>query len=225
VVAYPWASNAVGTLVDVARVAELAHEAGALAWVDAVHYAPHGPIDVAAIGADVLICSPYKFFGPHLGLAFARSELLERWRPYKVRPAADVPLGHRFETGTLPHELLAGFVAACEYVSSIGLDAIVDYERELGARFLSGLPESCRLHGLPTMEGRVPTFCFTVDGLTPLEVAARLGERGFAVWQGNYYAVEVMERLGLPDGGVRAGIVHYNTDEEVDALLAELRAL
>ncbi len=225
VVAYPWASNAVGTLVDVARVAELAHEAGALAWVDAVHYAPHGPIDVAAIGADVLICSPYKFFGPHLGLAFARSELLERWRPYKVRPASSVPLGHRFETGTLPHELLAGFVAACEYVDSIGLDAIVSYERELGARFLSGLPESCRLHGLPTMEGRVPTFCFTVEGLTPLEVATRLGERGFAVWQGNYYAVEVMKRLGLPDGGVRAGIVHYNTDEEVDTLLAELRAL
>jgi cysteine desulfurase family protein (TIGR01976 family) len=225
VVAYPWASNAVGTLVDVARVAELAHEAGALAWVDAVHYAPHGPIDVAAIGADVLICSPYKFFGPHLGLAFARAELLERWRPYKVRPASSVPLGHRFETGTLPHELLAGFVAACEYVDSIGLDAIVSYERELGARFLSGLPESCRLHGLPTMEGRVPTFCFTVEGLTPLEVATRLGERGFAVWQGNYYAVEVMKRLGLPDGGVRAGIVHYNTDEEVDTLLAELRAL
>src|SRR3954466_2445390 len=225
VVAYPWASNAVGTLVDVARVAELAHEAGALAWVDAVHYAPHGPIDVAAIGADVLICSPYKFFGPHLGLAFARAELLERWRPYKVRPAADTPLGHRFETGTLPHELLAGFVAACEYVDSIGLDAIVSYERELGARFLAGLPESCRVHGLPTMEGRVPTFCFTVEGFTPREVATRLGERGFAVWQGNYYAVEVMERLGLPARGGRPGIVPYNTDEEVDALLAELRAL
>jgi cysteine desulfurase family protein (TIGR01976 family) len=225
VVAYPWASNAVGTLVDVARVAELAHEVGALAWVDAVHYAPHGPIDVAAAGVDVLLCSPYKFFGPHLGLAFARSELLERWRPYKVRPAADEPLGHRFETGTLPHELLAGFVAACEYVESVGLDAIVSYERELGARFLAGLPESVRLYGLPTMEGRVPTFCFNVEGLSPLEVATRLGERGFAVWRGNYYAVEVMERLGLPEGGVRAGIVHYNTDQEVDALLAELRAL
>jgi cysteine desulfurase family protein (TIGR01976 family) len=225
VVAYPWASNAVGTLVDVARVAELAHEAGALAWVDAVHYAPHGPIDVAAIGADVLICSPYKFFGPHLGLAFARSELLERWRPYKVRPAADEPLGHRFETGTLPHELLAGFVAACEYVDSVGMDAIVGYEHELGARFLEGLPESCRVYGLPTMEGRVPTFCFNVEGLSPLEAASRLGERGFGVWRGNYYAVEVMERLGLPEGAVRAGIVHYNTEQEVDALLAELRAL
>ena len=209
--------------MDVARVAELAHEAGALAWVDAVHYAPHGPIDVAAIGADVLICSPYKFFGPHLGLAFARSELLERWRPYKVRPAADEPLGHRFETGTLPHELLAGFVAACEYVDSVGMDAIVGYEHELGARFLAGLPDSCRLYGLPTMEGRVPTFCFNVEGLTPLEAASRLGERGFGVWRGNYYAVEVMKRLGLPEGAVRAGIVHYNTEQEVDALLTELQ--
>src|SRR5437764_3392385 len=117
VIAFPWASNAVGTLVDVTRVAELAHDAGALAWVDAVHYAPHGPIDVAAVGADVLICSPYKFFGPHLGLAFASAELLERWRPYKVRPAPDRPLGARFETGTLPHELLAGFVAAVGYVA------------------------------------------------------------------------------------------------------------
>jgi len=225
VVACPWASNAVGTLVDVARVAELAHEAGALAWVDAVHYAPHGPIDVAAAGVDVLICSPYKFFGPHLGVAFARAELLERWRPYKVRPAPETPLGHRFETGTLPHELLAGFVAACEYVESIGMDAIVAYEHELGTRFLDGLPASCRLHGLPTMDGRVPTFCFTVEGLTPAQVATRLGERGFAVWHGNYYAVEAMERLGLPDGGVRAGIVHYNTAEEVDRLLEELRGL
>jgi cysteine desulfurase family protein (TIGR01976 family) len=225
VVAYPWASNAVGTLVDVARVAELAHEAGALAWVDAVHYAPHGPIDVMAADLDVLICSPYKFFGPHLGMAFARAELLERWRPYKVRPAPEVPLGHRFETGTLPHELLAGFVAACKYVDSVGMDAIVAYERELGTRFLEGLPGACRIHGLPTMDGRVPTFCFTVEGRTPAEVATRLGERGYAVWHGNYYAVEAMERLGLPDGGVRAGVVHYNTAEEVDGLLEELRAL
>src|SRR5439155_3159099 len=109
VVAFPWASNAVGTLVDVARVAELAHEAGALAWVDAVHYGPHGPIDVQAAGADVLVCSPYKFYGPHLGLAYIRRELAETWRPYKVRPAALEPVGARFETGTLAHELLAGF--------------------------------------------------------------------------------------------------------------------
>src|SRR5436309_5917320 len=225
VVAFPWASNAVGTLVDVARIAELAHEAGALAWVDAVHYGPHGPIDVAAAGIDVLLCSPYKFFGPHLGLGFVRAELLERWRPYKVRPASDVPLGHRFETGTLAHELLAGFVAAVRYIESVGMDAIVAYERELGERFLAGLPESCELYGLPTMDGRVPTFAFNVRGLSPREAAGRLGDRGYAVWQGNYYAVEVMKRLGLPDGAVRAGIVHYNTADEVDGLLAELAAL
>jgi cysteine desulfurase family protein (TIGR01976 family) len=222
VVAFPWASNAVGTRVDVARVSELAHEAGALAWVDAVHYAPHGPIDVAATGADVLFCSPYKFFGPHLGVAYAKSALLERWRPYKVRPQSDEPLGHRFETGTLPHELLAGFVAAVEYIDSIGWDAISAYERELGERFLAGLPASCRLHGLPTMEGRVPTFCVTVRGQTPAVAAERLAERGLAVWHGNYYALEVMERLGLPDGAVRVGIVHYHTAEEVDRLLASL---
>jgi cysteine desulfurase family protein (TIGR01976 family) len=116
VVAFPVASNAVGTLTDVRRVVDLAHGAGALAWADAVHYAPHGPIDVAAMGVDVLICSPYKFFGPHLGLAFVRRQVAEGWRPYKVRPAPDEPLGARFETGTPPYELLAGFVAAVEYI-------------------------------------------------------------------------------------------------------------
>jgi cysteine desulfurase family protein (TIGR01976 family) len=225
VVAFPWASNATGTLVDVERVVALAHEAGALAWVDAVHYAPHGPIDAAGVGADVLFCSPYKFYGPHLGLAFARAELLERWRPYTVRPAADAPLGHRYETGTLPHELLAGFVAALDYVASLGWDAILAHERALGERFLAGVPERCRLYGPPTMEGRVPTFAFTIAGLSPHEAAARLAERGVAVWAGNYYAVEIMERLGLPNGAVRAGIVHYNTAGEVDRLLSELSAL
>ena len=225
VVAFPWASNAVGTVVDVARVAELAHSVGALAWVDAVHYAPHGPIDVVAAGVDVLLCSPYKFYGPHLGLAFGRAELLERWRPYKVRPSPDRPLGARFETGTLPHELLAGFVAAVGYVESIGFDAIVPYERELGVRFLAGLAETCRLYGLPTMEGRVPTFCLTIRDLTPDDGAKRLADRGFAVWSGDYYAVEVMRRLGLPDGAVRVGIVHYNTADEVDRLLQELESL
>ena len=224
-VAFPWASNAVGTLVDVAQVVELAHDAGALAWVDAVHFGPHGPIDVAAVGADVLICSPYKFYGPHLGLAYAKSELLERWRPYKVRPAADEPLGHRFETGTLPHELLAGFVAALEYIDSIGWDAIQTHERELGERFLDGLPDTCTLYGLNTMDRRVSTFAFNVQGRSPRGVAERLGERGIAVWQGNYYAVEVMKRLGLDEGAVRAGIVHYNTAGEVDRLLDELAGL
>src|SRR5215211_1117816 len=199
VVAFPWASNALGTLVEVDRVAALAHEAGALAWVDAVHYAPHGPIDVAAAGADVLICSPYKFYGPHLGMAFARRDLLERWRPYKVRPAPEEPPGHRFETGTLPHELLAGFVACVDYLRSIGFDAVRAHEHELGERFLSGLPDRCRLYGLPTMEGRVSTFAFTVEGHLPREVAERLGARDIAVWHGNYYALEVMRRLGLEE--------------------------
>jgi cysteine desulfurase family protein (TIGR01976 family) len=228
VVAFPWASNAVGTLVDVGRAAELAHEAGALAWVDAVHYGPHGQIDVAAVGADVLVCSPYKFYGPHLGLAYAKSGLLERWRPYKVRPAANEPLGHRYETGTLPHELLAGFVAAVDYLGSIGWEAIQAHERELGERFLAGLPDSCQLYGLSSsMEQRVSTFAFNVEGRSPQAVAEHLGMRDIAVWHGNYYALEVMKRLGLEDegGAVRVGIVHYNTADEVDRLLAELTAL
>jgi cysteine desulfurase family protein (TIGR01976 family) len=227
VVAFPVASNAVGTLSDVRRIVELAHDAGALAWADAVHYGPHGPIDVADWGVDVLICSPYKFFGPHLGVAFGRSALLESWRPYKVRPAADTPLGHRFETGTLAHELLAGFVAAVEYIESIGWESIRGHERMLGERFLNGLPDNVTLYGLPTMEGRVATFAFNVDGVPTREAATKLGDAGFAVWQGNYYAVEVMKRLGLEDtgGAVRAGIVHYNTADEVDGLLAELAGL
>ncbi len=224
VVAYPWAANSVGTLVDVARVAELAHSVGALAWVDAVHYAPHGPIDVAAVGADVLLCSPYKFYGPHLGLAFGRADLLASWRPYKVRPAPNEPVGSRYETGTLAHELLAGFNAAVEYLDSLGWDAVVAHERSLGQRFLDGLPASVTLYGIPAMEGRVPTFAFTIDGYTPEAVATRLGERGFATWHGDYYAFETMKRLGLPDGAVRVGIVHYNTADEVDRLLEELSA-
>jgi cysteine desulfurase family protein (TIGR01976 family) len=225
VVAFPVASNAVGTVNDPRRIAELAHEAGALAWADAVHYAPHGPIDVAAWGLDVLICSPYKFFGPHQGLAYGRRDLLESWRPYKVRPAPFEPVGHRFDTGTMQHELLAGFVAAVEHIESLGWDAIRAHERGLGERFLDGLPANVTLYGPPTMEGRVPTFAFNVSGRSPEEVSALLGERGFAVWHGNYYAVEIMERLGLPDGAVRAGFVHYNTPGEVDRLLAALAAL
>jgi cysteine desulfurase family protein (TIGR01976 family) len=221
VVAFPAASNALGTLTDVKRITELAHEAGALAWVDAVHYAPHGPIDVTDWGVDILICSPYKFFGPHLGLAFVRAELAESWRPYKVRPAT-----HRFETGTLPHELLAGFVAAVEYIESIGWDAIRAHERELGERFLAGLPARVALYGLPTMDDRVATFAFNIEGVPAAAAAARLGDAGFAVWHGNYYAVEVMKRLGLEEeGAVRAGIVHYNTRDEVDGLLAAIAEL
>jgi cysteine desulfurase family protein (TIGR01976 family) len=227
VVAFPVASNAVGTLTEVKRVVELAHGAGALAWADAVHYGPHGPIDVAAMDVDALICSPYKYFGPHLGLAFVRGDVAGAWRPYKVRPAPDEPLGARFETGTQPYELLAGFVAAVEYIESLGWEPIVAWERDLGTRFLAGLPENVRLYGLPTMDGRVPTFAFSIDGIAAEEAASRLGERGFAVWHGNYYALEVMKRLGLEDdgGAVRVGFVHYNTGEEVDRLLAELGRL
>jgi cysteine desulfurase family protein (TIGR01976 family) len=219
VVAFPWASNALGTLVDAERICRLAHEAGALAWVDAVHYAPHGPIGVNAVGADVLLCSSYKFYAPHLGVAFVRQELLERWRPYKVRPAPG------YETGTMQHELLAGFVAAVEYVESLGWDAITAHERDLGQQFLDGLPAEIRLYGPPTMEGRVPTFALTAAGKSPADIAEQLGRRGIFVWHGDYYAVEVMRRLGLDDGAVRVGIVHYNTADEVDRLLAELRAL
>jgi cysteine desulfurase family protein (TIGR01976 family) len=226
VVAFPLASNAVGTLTDVARIVELAHGAGALAWADAVHFAPHAPIDVDELGVDVLICSPYKFYGPHLGLAFGRAELLEQWTPYKVRPAPSEPVGGRFETGTLAHELLAGFVAAVDHVDSLGWPAIQAHERTLGRRFLDGLSARCRLYGLPTMDGRVPTFAFTVDGLEPRGVAERLADRDIAVWDGNYYAIEVMERLGLGEAGaVRVGIVHYNTADEVDRLLTALADL
>jgi len=217
VVAFPLASNAVGTLTDARRVVELAHGAGALAWADAVHYAPHGPIDAAALDVDVVICSPYKFFGPHLGLAYVRPN---DWRTYKVRPADNA-----IETGTLPHELLAGFVAAVEYIESIGWDAIRAHERSLGQRFLDGLPDHCTLHGLRAMDGRVPTFAFTVDGRSPRAVAERLGRRDIAVWEGDYFAVEVMQALGLPEGAVRAGFVHYNTPDEVDRLLQALAEL
>ncbi|MGH3135251.1 MAG: cysteine desulfurase-like protein [Gaiellaceae bacterium] len=225
VVAFPVAANSVGTAPDVRRIVSLAHGAGALAWADAVHYAPHGPIDVAAWDVDVLLCSPYKFFGPHMGLAFGKRELLESWRAYKVRPAADEPVGRRFELGTLQHELLAGFVAAVDYVHSLGWDAIQAHEHALGERFLVGLPERIALYGLPTMAGRVPTFCFNVRGRSPEEVATFLAEREIAVWHGDYYAVETMRYLGLDDGAVRAGIVHYNTEDEVDRMLAGLAEL
>jgi selenocysteine lyase/cysteine desulfurase len=125
----------------------------------------------------------------------------------------------------MQHELLAGFIAAVEYIDSIGWEAIQSHERTLGQRFLDGLPENCTLYGVNGMDKRVSTFAFNVDGLPPNEVAARLGERGFAVWSGNYYAVEVMKQLGLEDGAVRVGIVHYNTFEEVDRLLQELERL
>jgi cysteine desulfurase family protein (TIGR01976 family) len=222
VVAFPWASNAVGTVTPVDEIVALAHEAGALAWVDAVHYAPHGPIDLEVVAADLLLCSPYKFYGPHLGVACVRRELLDRWRPYKVRPAPDEPAGRRYETGTLPHELLCGFVAAVEYVQGVTWKFIVERERALGQRFLDGLPDGWTLHGPPTMDGRVSTFAITHADEAPEAAATRLGEQGFALWHGNYYAVEVMQHLGLPDGALRVGILHTNTEDEVDRLLTAL---
>ena len=226
VVAFAWASNAIGTVVDAARVCELAHSVGALAWVDAVHYAAHEPIDVAAIGADVLLCSPYKFCGPHLGIAYGRTALLETWRPYKARPAPTSPLGRRFETGTLPYELLAGFNATIDYLDEIGgMDAIVPYERALGERFLETLPDSVTIYGLPTLEGRVPTFLVNVDGAPAAEVATRLGERGIGVWAHNtWYSLNLYQRLGYEGNAIRIGFIHYNKADEVDRLVSELAA-
>ena len=226
VVAFAWASNAIGTIVDAARVCELAHSVGALAWVDAVHYAAHEPIDVATIGADVLLCSPYKFCGPHLGIAYGRTALLESWRPYKARPAPISPLGRRFETGTLAYELLAGFNATIDYLEQIGgMDAIVPYERALGERFLDTLPDSVTVYGLPTLEGRVPTFLVNVEGAPAAEVATRLGERGVGVWAHNtWYSLNLYQRLGYEADAIRVGFIHYNTADEVDRLVSELAA-
>ena len=149
VVAFPCASNAIGTIAEIRRVADMAREAGAISWADAVHYAAHEPIDVAALGVDVLLCSPYKFCGPHLGLAYARRELAETWRPYKARPAPSSPVGRSFETGTAPYELLAGFEATVAYLDSIGgLPAIREYERALGERMLDGFSDRVTVYGL-----------------------------------------------------------------------------
>ncbi|MGA2009522.1 MAG: cysteine desulfurase-like protein [Solirubrobacteraceae bacterium] len=226
VVAFAWASNAVGTIVDAAAVCRLAHEAGALAWVDAVHYAAHEPVDVRAVGADVVLCSPYKFCGPHLGIAYGRAAVSRSWRPYKARPASMEPLGRRFATGTMPYELLAGFNATLGYLDSIGgFGAIVPYERGLGERFLAALPETVTVYGLPTMEGRVPTFLINVDGVPAADVAARLADRQIGVWaHDSWYSLDLYRRLGYEHEAVRIGFIHYNTAEEVDRLVAALQS-
>jgi cysteine desulfurase family protein (TIGR01976 family) len=225
VVAFAWASNAIGTVTDARRVCELAHSVGALAWIDAVHYAAHEPIDVRAVDADVLLCSPYKFCGPHLGIAYGRAEVIERWRPYKARPSATSPLGRRFETGTMPYELLAGLNATFDYLDDIGgFEVIVPYERALGERFLAALPGAARVYGLQTMDGRVPTFLVNLDGVPAPQVAGRLAERGMGVWaHDSWYSLNLYERFGYgSDGSVRIGFIHYNTADEVDRLAAEL---
>ena len=218
VVAFPWASNALGTLVDAARICELAR-GGRASPGSTQSTTRHTGRSTWPRSAPTSSSARPTSSTARTGLAFARRELLDRWRPYKVRPAPG------YETGTAQHELLAGFVAAVEYLESVGLEAIVAHERELGERFLAGLPEGLTLYGRQTMDGRVPTFAVTLDGLTPTEIAAHLGEHGIFVWDGNYYAPEVMKRLGLQDGAVRIGIVHYNTADEVDRLLVELRKL
>jgi cysteine desulfurase family protein (TIGR01976 family) len=227
VVAFVYASNAVGSITDAKKVADLARAAGALSWVDAVHYAAHEPIDVNEIGCDVLLCSPYKFCGPHMGLAYGRHELLESWRPYKARPASTSPVGRRFETGTAPYELLAGFSAAVAYLDSLGgLEPLRDYERELGRRFLDGLPASVTIYGLPTMEGRVPTFLLNVEGVEAAEVATTMAARGYGVWaHDSWYSLGLREKLPYPKDAVRVGFIHYNTAAEVDGFLSELAGL
>jgi cysteine desulfurase family protein (TIGR01976 family) len=224
VVVFAWASNAVGTVVDAARVCRMAHEAGALAWIDAVHYAAHEPIDVRAIDADVLICSPYKFCGPHLGMAYGKAAVTEAWRPYKARPAPTDPLGRRFVTGTLPYELLAGFNATIDYLDSVGgFEAIIPYERGLGERFLAGISDHVRVYGLPTLEGRVPTFLVNVDGVPAAEVAAQLAQQQIGVWaHDSWYSLNLYKRLGYEKDAIRIGFIHYNTTDEVDRLITGL---
>ena len=227
VVACVASSNAIGTIVDVARVSELAHEAGALCGVDAVQYAAHEPIDVQELGCDVLLCSPYKFCGPHLGLAYGRHELLESWRPYKARPASTEPVGRRFEVGTAPYEILAGFSATIAYLESIGgMEAIAEYEDELGGRFLEGLPDGATVYGLQTMDGRVPTFLLNLEGVDAVDAAKRLADEGFGVWaHDNWYSLGLREKLPYPDSALRVGLIHYNTADEIDRFNTALAAL
>jgi cysteine desulfurase family protein (TIGR01976 family) len=222
VVAFALASNATGTIADAKRICALAREAGAISWIDAVHYAAHEPIDVHELGCDVLLCSPYKFCGPHLGMSYVREELADGWRPYKARPSSSKPVGRKFETGTLPYELLAGFSATIAYLDSIGgIAGLRDYERGLGSRFVDGLPDNVILYGPQSMEGRVPTFLFNVDGVPAEQVAHRLADRGLGLWSAdNWYCVALGPRL--PEQSLRAGFAHYNTEAEVDRLLAEL---
>ena len=231
VVAFTLASNAVGSITEPARIAAAAHRAGALAWADGVHLAPHRRLRAREWGIDVLLCSPYKFFGPHLGIAAIRPDLAESLPADRVRPAAQDPPGHRFETGTQSHEAIAGATAAIDYLRELGggdlnsaFAVVHEHETRLSARFLSALPDAVTLYGIRTPEGRTPTFCFNLPGQSPRAVAERLGERGLYVWDGDYYALEPMRALGLSErgGAVRAGFLHYTSEGEVDRLLEAL---
>lgn len=255
VVAVGLASNAVGSVNPVRTIADLAHMAGALVYVDAVHYAPHFPIDVQALNCDFLACSTYKFYGPHLGVLYGKYEHLDRLSAYKVRPAEDVP-PHKFETGTQSFEAIAGAAAAVEYLAEVGerfgapyadefkpfsgrrlnlkiaLRAAQLYEKSLFIRLMNGLAQlpNIQIYGIKDparFDYRAPTVAFTLAGHTPREIAQTLGKQNIAVWDGNYYALSLMERLDLEkDGGaVRVGLAQYNTADEVDRLLQALREL
>ncbi|MCK6580751.1 MAG: cysteine desulfurase-like protein [Anaerolineae bacterium] len=224
------ASNAVGTINPVGQIADMAHAAGALHVVDAVQSAPHIPIDVQAIGCDFLLCSSYKFFGPHAGILWGRYDLLAELPAYKVRPSKDKP-PYRWETGTPAFELIAGIGATMDYLESIGgVEAYVEYERQLAAHLLEvlGRLPGAQIAGITDqgrMAQRVPTVVWSHERLTPTEIAVHLAARDIYVWDGNYYAVEIMRRLDKPDGMVRVGLAHYNTHEEIERLEAALREI
>jgi len=247
-VAVGYASNAVGTINPVEEITKMAHDAGALMFVDAVHYAPHGPIDVRALDCDFLVCSPYKFFGPHMGTLYGKREHLLRFHPYKVRPAPGT-LPDRWETGTQVQELIAGIGGAIDYLVLLGKQcdssatdrrsallaayrATHQYEINLFGRLMEGLRSIPKLtiFGI-TDEKRFDERCSTVSirlaTHTPRQAAAFLGDRGIFTWDGNFYALNLTERLGVEASGglLRIGLVHYNTGEEVDRLLACLREL
>ncbi|RPI28348.1 MAG: cysteine desulfurase-like protein [Acidobacteria bacterium] len=249
IVACGYASNAVGTINDVRAIAAKAHAVGALCFVDAVQAAPHLLMDVQDLDCDFLVCSAYKFFGPHLGVLYGRLDLLDRLFAYKVRPASDEPPG-KFETGTQNHEGIAGTLGAVEYLEGLGrqlgargasagagrrecvtaaLESIRSYEIGLQRRLIRGLMSipGVTIWGIANEESlakRVPTVSFTLDGWHPRSLAARLAESGIYTWDGNYYALAVMERLGLQETGgmLRVGLVHYNTEPEIEKFLGLL---
>jgi cysteine desulfurase family protein (TIGR01976 family) len=245
-VAVGYASNAVGTINPVKVITRLAHAAGALSYVDAVHYGPHGLIDIAALDCDFLACSTYKFFGPHMGVLFGKREHLQRFRPYKVRPNTNA-IPNCWEWGTLNHECIAGIEACVEYLADIGrrtrpdvttrraaieaaCAAIHEHENALLNRMMKGLKAipKLKIYGITDparFNDRCTTFAVRAEGHTPLELATKLGDRGFFTWDGNYYALNLTEHLDVEKSGgfLRIGLVHYNTAEEVDRLLATLR--
>ncbi len=247
-VAFGYASNAVGTINEVKEIIRLAHQSGAMAYIDAVHYAPHGVIDVRALDCDFLVCSTYKFFGPHMGVLYGKREHLKRLHPSKVRANTDA-IPNRWEWGTLNHECLAGIIACVEYWAELGRhhdrrasnrrEAILaahqachQYETALLERLMAGLKQIPRLkiYGIADPKRfaqRAPTIALRIDGYTPLELAAKLGERGFLTWDGNYYALNLTEALDVERTGgfLRIGLVHYNTADEVDGLVEALKEI